>query len=1448
VLRTEEETIRSKAIRRSDAPELPSGAVFPYVSLPFATSLVANKIGSRRVAFERVLARQDVDDAIIVAACAGLLARYNRVEQLTLRCVTHDAVLDLSFDLSRRPTARLLVPDAVTSGLREAAPYAPVVLRLGSHAYAGSADIEFSVMRHGETTAIQIACAADTISRSAADRVLGHLARSIEVASLDPDIALACIDILSPAEREFVLDAPNRTDTPFRDVPAIVLFDEAASAQPGMVALVVDDEQYTYAELAARVHRLGWWLREQGIGPGDRVAVCMGRDAQLVVAVFAICASGAAFVPLDARNPAARQAQILQDADVRLILGDAQAAESLGGPLERLVNLGDLDLSGYSDASLPPLASASDLAYVVFTSGSTGRPKGVMTDNRAFAAFLAWARRSFSDDELSSVLCASSIGFDVAFFELFAPLCHGGSVVLVEDILAFRGAPGASRVRTVCSVASGLHELVRDGGLPAGVRTVLQAGERLSAPLSRELLAHNSLRLLNLCGGTEDSIYSVWYLVTDPDRDPPIGRPFENHKAYIVDEYFQPVPIGVPGEICYGGVGVAQGYINRPDLTAERFVANPFDEGRSRLYRSGDLALWNEAGQIEFLGRLDSQLKIRGFRVELGEIEHHLSAHPAVAEAHVVPYEVDGDRRLVAYVVGRESGPLARTDYDAVDDWRRVYDREYDVPPSADARDDFVGWNSLSGQPFSVSQMRAWADAISARVLSSHPASVLEIGCGSGLVGLRVASHVARYVGIDVSSSALARWDGRRATLPNVTLCRLAAHELEALPEERFDVIVLNSVVQYFPSLEYLEQVLRDASARLSAGGRIIVGDVRNPRVVHHLYESVAGVEAAPLLAEAERELLVDPAVFVRLAEGLGYAVALHTKNGAAPAELDLYRYDVVLTAGRNVLALPVVEYGIGVRSSADVFLLIAEKRTPLVIAGVPDARFVEGGVDTSAFVQAACSQGLRIEFLPPDERGFVDLALLTEGSALAHVPSAFTEPAVAKVKSANAGGEPQSHERTQLAPGSGTLAKLLRPYLAKRLPAFMVPSAFVRLERFPLNPSGKIDVAQLSRDARRLVAETAKLEARETLELAQASPIEQRLAAIACEILGIDFIGLDESFLEKGGSSVLVARLAARLEKEFPGPTALLRERGGRSGVLGIFYQEPSVRALAASLQGSPNAYSQAVVAMRETTSTETPVFWLHGMYEDYGLYTWDVLGELPGDVPFYVVQPHGYDSKPFPSDIGTLAQERLSQIRHERPHGPYVLGGFCNGAVIAFEIARRLRAAGETVADLVLVAPPPRTWIDVLALRAVDLVAQWLGVSDAAATRALRRAQAIVGQIERLAFGSRAARSYLLANAKAKMFRRPAPPSPVSANRGEILEIQAGYERAIARYVPARYEGPAQIIYGTDVQLWMTNPGGGWLPYLPNARVGMVKGGSHCVVESPKAIGKLLRRVYER
>jgi thioesterase domain-containing protein len=192
-------------------------------------------------------------------------------------------------------------------------------------------------------------------------------------------------------------------------------------------------------------------------------------------------------------------------------------------------------------------------------------------------------------------------------------------------------------------------------------------------------------------------------------------------------------------------------------------------------------------------------------------------------------------------------------------------------------------------------------------------------------------------------------------------------------------------------------------------------------------------------------------------------------------------------------------------------------------------------------------------------------------------------------------------------------------------------------------------------------------------------------------------------------------------------------------------------------------------------------------------------------------------------------------------------VLGGFCNGAIIAYEIARRLRAAGETVEDLVMVAPPPRTWLDVLVLRGVDLVAQRLGVSDAAATRALRRAQAIVGQVERLAFGSRQARSYLLANAVAKTFRRPAPAPPVSDHRGEVLEIQAGYERAIARYVPARYDGPAQIVYGTDVQLWMTNPGGGWLPYLPHAEVRMVKGGSHCVVDSPKEIGKLLRRVYE-
>ncbi len=304
-----------------------------------------------------------------------------------------------------------------------------------------------------------------------------------------------------------------------------------------------------------------------------------------------------------------------------------------------------------------PTGEPENLAYLIYTSGSTGRPKAVALTQRSAVALVRWARRTWSAEELSGVLFATSVGFDLSVFELFVPLAWGGRVILAENALALPSLPAAGEVTLVNTVPSAMAELVRQGALPAGVRTVNLAGEALPRPLVEALYGLTQIeKVWNLYGPSEDTTYSTAALLARSGRGAPeIGRPLAGTRAYVLGRDGQPAPWGVPGELCLGGAGLARGYFGRPDLTAERFVPDSGMGGKgeagARLYRTGDLARWRSSGEIEFLGRLDHQVKVRGFRIELGEVEMALLAQPGVGAAAVLLREDHpGDPRLVAYV------------------------------------------------------------------------------------------------------------------------------------------------------------------------------------------------------------------------------------------------------------------------------------------------------------------------------------------------------------------------------------------------------------------------------------------------------------------------------------------------------------------------------------------------------------------------------------------------------------------------------------------------------------------------------------------------------------------------------------------------------------------------------------------------------------------------------
>nr|WP_280515409.1 non-ribosomal peptide synthetase [Xanthomonas sp. D-109] len=467
-----------------------------------------------------------------------------------------------------------------------------------------------------------------------------------------PDAGVDTLPLLHDLERRTVIETFNATSTPWRPGLLHARFEAQAAASPDAVALEYAQERLTYAQLNARANRVARRLRAEGVGPDALVAICVPRSIEMVVGLLAVLKAGGAYVPLDPTYPHERLVYVLEDSAPLLLL-TVHSLHSLL-PVTPVPMLWLDDAAEWAELPsqdpLPQELAPEHLAYVIYTSGSTGRPKGVMVTHANADQFLDWTVHAFDPELLSSSVFSTSICFDLSIFELFAPIAVGGRVLLVDDLLSAQLVlPRATLINTV---PSAIAAVLDSGPLPPTIRQVNLAGEPLKESLVKRLFDQSNISAVaNLYGPSETTTYSTWVRMTrETGFAPHIGRPIANTRVYILDRHQQPVPIGVAGELLIGGAGVSRGYLGRPDLTAERFLPDPFVAG-ARMYRTGDLGRWRQDGTIEYLGRNDFQVKIRGFRIELGEIEAQLSACDGVREAVAIAREdVPQHTRLVGYV------------------------------------------------------------------------------------------------------------------------------------------------------------------------------------------------------------------------------------------------------------------------------------------------------------------------------------------------------------------------------------------------------------------------------------------------------------------------------------------------------------------------------------------------------------------------------------------------------------------------------------------------------------------------------------------------------------------------------------------------------------------------------------------------------------------------------
>ncbi|MEV0248806.1 amino acid adenylation domain-containing protein [Nocardia sp. NPDC050712] len=993
----------------------------------------------------------------------------------------------------------------------------------------------------------------------------------------DPGVPIGSIEVLDAAERTLVVDRWNDTSVAVPDTTLVELFQAQAARTPEASAVVCGDTALSYRDLEARAERLARTLTTRGVRPDTLVAVALPRSADLIVALLGILRAGGGYLPIDPAYPPDRLAFVLTDAAPVVLVTDRTAAKTLPHTAVPLLCLDDIDEGGPCPAVT---VTPQDLAYVIYTSGSTGVPKGVGITHRNVVNLVTQA---WSIEPGDRVLVHSSIAFDASTYEIWPALCGGATLVIAREQ---RSDPGEiARLVETWSVTkmfatppllSALveHSEALPGNPFQSLEQVNTGADTLTAALVHAIEASfGAVRIDNLYGPTEATVDVTTFAVpADADEAPgaaePIGAPVANTRVYVLDSWLVPVPIGVAGELYVAGAQLARGYQGRAGLTAARFVADPFDATGGRLYRTGDVVRWTACGQLEFAGRVDDQVKIRGFRVEPGEVETVLAQHPSVSRAVVVARDTGaGGKQLAGYVVADRSGPAVGED-ELVGQWRRVYDDLYsaadEAQPDLAATDEFgagfEGWNSsYTGKPIPLEQMREWRAATVDRIRELNPGRVLEIGVGSGLLLSQVAPECAEYWATDLSLATITALHRQLGTLgadwvDRVVLRAQAADDTGGLPEGYFDTVVLNSVIQYFPSHGYLRSVLDQVERLLAPGGAVLVGDVRNFALLEEFTTAVQvsrNGDADPRAVgdrvrrdiAAEQELLLAPAYFsglCRTASGFD-AVDIRLKRGYAVNELTRYRYDVVLRKSPaqpfSVAAAPSAAFrgGDWLRT-----LLRTPHREGLRVTGIPHIGLTDE-IEVTQRIQAGRPgtglAGVGFEGVPDRAgRGLLPEDLYVLGRELGYttavtwsaepgcMEAVFVDPAALRGRTLTevyrapaTPGLPGAYANN---PQAGLLAADVRRWAGERLPEFMVPATVLVLDSVPLTAGGKLD--------RNALPDPDFASAREYR--APDSERERVLTALFAEILGLDRVGLDDDFFALGGHSLLATRLTSRI------------------------------------------------------------------------------------------------------------------------------------------------------------------------------------------------------------------------------------------------------------------------------------------------------------------------------
>jgi amino acid adenylation domain-containing protein len=1145
----------------------------------------------------------------------------------------------------------------------------------------------------------------------------------------------------------------TRTDYYPTDKCLHQLFEEQVERSPDNIAAVFGEEQITYRELNQRANQLAHHLQTYGVGPEVLVGLCVERSLEMVVGLLGILKAGGAYLPLDPNYPPERLAMMLTDAQPLVLLSQSHLLDTLPNTSAKIITLDKQWATNQPLMNPTSTVQPDNLAYVIYTSGSTGRPKGVQIIHQALTNFLSSMQQRPGLTNHDVLVAVTTLSFDIAALEIYLPIIVGAKLIIApQDSVA-----DGSRLRnllhdskaTVMQATPTTWRLLLLSGWQNGTKIkILCGGEVLPNELAKQLLALSD-SVWNLYGPTETTIWSTVYQVKEvTDKPISIGKGIANTSVYVLNQHLEPVQVGAVGDLYIGGAGLARGYLNRPEETTEKFIPNPFGPGR--LYKTGDLArqLPASRGDLEFLGRADDQVKLRGFRIELGEIEAVLNHHSAVEQSLVAVKErAAGDKQLVAYIKPTPHGVDATSAEAHVTLWETLFDQTYSQDRAEALTFNIAGWqSSYTGQPIASEEMREWVDETVTRIMALKPQRVLEIGCGTGLLLARIAPHCERYIGTDFSETALnhtRQMCEQLDHLGHVTLHNRLADDFGGFEANQFDIVILNSVVQYFPDINYLERVIAGALHVLKTGGFVFIGDVRLYDLLETFHTSVQLYQADDTLTvgqlkqqiqrhlRQEKELLVSPDFFLSLAQQYDRIchVQVQPKYGQAENELTKFRYDAILHVGHptrfteserdvrgQTLALQseiVWHDWRKLEPNLSALESLLESDLPFGLRHVPNRRLQaeryaqawlteaepkatvadyrhrlgqqqEVGISLNQLRQLGLSHGWQVEvsWLNGMRDGEFEIVFSRSSQ-----PAQFTRRSPGTERSGYANTPAQKSLAAELIPH-------VQVYLREKLPDYMVPDAFVLLDEFPLTANGKLDRRKLPEPDRSDLVTSSDFASPQT-------PTEEILVRLWSEVLGLEQVGRDDNFFELGGHSLLATRLVARIRDTFKVDLSLRRlfERptltaiadfidhpGGQTGNEQAGLSVGNHTALNNSPSPTPIQLPPHLITL-QPEGVRRPLFLVHPLaglvfpYHELAL-------QLGTNQPVYGLQSIGIagEASPF-IQVEAMVEQYLAAIHQVQAEGPYQLAGWSFGGILALEMAQQLQKSGESVALLAII-----------------------------------------------------------------------------------------------------------------------------------------------------------------